>query len=418
MTHAEPVVLKKWYHAGKNFFVPRKQNINLVTLPEGFFGVAVIPTLNPTPAIYELITSLLANTIQMHVVVVDDGGSFSGQSGKILQHIKELGENCDRAHYIRLPQNRRKPGAINAGIDFIAQHYANRLPEIIITCDDDVRINEHTVELLVQGLFSSSTIGAASTTARVSNKNHNILTRLQALEYHGFSISKVADNGFYHGPLVMQGMFTAFRYHAIKEVKGFSEANLIEDYDITARMKKWGWNVLIVPHASAWTDVPTKLSQLWRQRVRWTYWGLHVVRSEGNYFAAVLQDIIGHVLFLSTIALIAASFVLDASGSASEISIRIIVLLALSQFVIGTLFHIFVLKRYADADLGDWILRLTLIPETVYSMILSIVMLGSYVFFLYTTVIPPVMTNVYKKGLKTFGLMGYTASWGTRTSNS
>lgn len=422
MPQENPVVLKSVLQSSKNFFVPRAQKRHTTADVEAFC-VAVIPTLNPSPAIYKLITSLLKDPLNIHVVVVDDGSDQEGESKLILAHLKELAQKSHRAHFLQPGKNLRKPSAINYGLAFVHRHYAQKRPDVILTCDDDVEINNDTVRLLLNGLYKSSTTAAASTTARVTNKNTNLLTRLQALEYHGFTISKVADNGFFHGPLVMQGMFTAFKYRALVEVRGFSRHNLIEDYDITARMKKWGWNVLIVPEASAWTEVPTKLSQIWRQRVRWTYWGLHVVKTQGDYFASVLQDIVGHVLFLATLSLIIASFIIAPTNTDSPV-VYTILLLALLQFIIGYSFQALTLKEYKDADKWDWIIRLSLLPETVYSVMLSCVMIGSYLFFVYTTAIDSLFArnkrflSVYHSGLKFFELFGYTATWGTRISNS
>jgi len=65
---------------------------------------------------------------------------------------------------------------------------------------------------------------------------------MQGLEYHSFNVSKIADNGFVSGPLVMQGMLTAFRMSLLEQTDGlifqsknyesvFFIHNLIHDFD-------------------------------------------------------------------------------------------------------------------------------------------------------------------------------------------
>jgi cellulose synthase/poly-beta-1,6-N-acetylglucosamine synthase-like glycosyltransferase len=184
-------------------------------------------------------------------------------------------------------------------------------------------------------LMSNKRIGAVCSLVRVINKNKNIITRLQALEYHAFNITKIADNTFLKGPLVMQGMLTGFKTKALLQVNGFSEGHLIEDYDITTRLKTNNWDVQICKNAQAWTYVPDNVSSLWKQRVRWTYGGVEVVTNSYKNILPIFQDFLGHILFLSLLILILLSIILRTESPIPQTQYTILLITALTLFVIS-----------------------------------------------------------------------------------
>jgi hypothetical protein len=67
------------------------------------------------------------------------------------------------------------------------------------------------------------------------------------------------------------GAIGAFRRAAIDQVGGVAHHTLAEDTDVTMAVIRAGWQVVYEPSAIAWTEVPTGLRQLWRQRYRWCY---------------------------------------------------------------------------------------------------------------------------------------------------
>ncbi|MEU0218702.1 glycosyltransferase [Streptomyces sp. NPDC006265] len=55
------------------------------------------------------------------------------------------------------------------------------------------------------------------------------------------------------------------------ESAGSVRTALAEDTDLTMALWRAGWRVVYEESAVAWTEVPTSLRQLWRQRYRWCY---------------------------------------------------------------------------------------------------------------------------------------------------
>ena len=341
---------------------------------------AILPTYRPSEITERLVRDLVRFNQHLLVYVVDDcTPSSCAESHAVLARIAECNE---RVRLLKTPENKLKAGALNYALSTMAGE--GEVPDVVLTLDDDVIIERETVRNLVTTLMSDERLGAACSQCRVLNKNTNILTRLQGLEYVGFNAIRLADHGFLRGPLVMHGMLTAFRGEALRAVGGFMEEHLIEDYEVTARLKSRGWNVVSALDARAWTVVPDRLSKLWRQRTRWSYGGLTVV-ARASRASSVFQDILGHSVFLSMIVmLVALSFFRDVGTIPLMIAYWVIAL-SLIQLIVWYVFQLWLMLGYREKDAYDWILRATLIPEFLYSYIMTTALLGSYVFFSFNT---------------------------------
>ena len=67
------------------------------------------------------------------------------------------------------------------------------------------------------------------------------------------------------------GAIGAFRCEALQQVGGVSTDTLAEDTDLTMAVVRGGWRVVYEQRARAWTEAPSTLSDLWKQRYRWAY---------------------------------------------------------------------------------------------------------------------------------------------------
>ncbi len=409
-------------HHTARFFVPKRKitkndaiNFSDKTI------VALIPTYKPTTSTYRLANNLFKWHSNIHVIVVDDSTPINYKNRKslgVLSRLKLLSRKEKRVKVLRTPQNRLKAGALNFGLMYIRTRKIK--PNVVITFDDDVIINRKTLPEMVRALYADSKIGCVCSLCRVKNKNKNVLTRLQALEYQGFNITKIADDGFLRGPLVMQGMLTAFRYKAMRQVKGFTPLHLIEDYDITARIKQAGWHAAIAARAEAWTYVPEHFADLWRQRVRWSFGGIGVVFSFWKSLYTVFQDLVGHLLYLSLLFLIIASFIVPNHMNVPPLLVQALIFVALVQFLLSFGFNIVMMKSYDERDRFDWLLKISILPEFIYSNMLSLVVLGSYLFFVFNLLTRRIKNTgslpgrLKDLGAKMFNKLGYSLAWGTR----
>jgi cellulose synthase/poly-beta-1,6-N-acetylglucosamine synthase-like glycosyltransferase len=400
----------------KNFFIP-KTFASATDVPEGVRVCAIVPTYKPSPVwTVKLVQDLLKYNSDITVFVVNDCTPQVYEDG---HHVfKTLRSLPGKVYVLSTPQNKLKAGAINYCLQNI---YAGLYEEydVVMTLDDDVVIEKNTVRELVKGLLADEKIGAVCSQARVLNKNTNLLTRLQGLEYLGFNAMRLGDEGFIHGPLVMHGMLTAFRFDIFNDGHFFAEGHLIEDYEITTRIKEKNLHVRLVPSAYAWTEVPETLLKLWDQRVRWVYGGLKLMFTTRP--KAIFQDVIGHSVFLSTLILVFLFFFIQTiSDPVSRTIVYLILGFSIAQMLVWYVFQLWFMRFYAEKDWKDWVIRASLIPEFLYANMLSAVLIGAYLFDFFTFFVErtfmrvPILRSV-ARGVKTlFGNLGYSKYWGTR----
>ena len=398
----------------KNFLIPTQPAATHKVVEPNVS--AVVPTYKPGATALRLVESLLAYNPKLTVVVVDDSTPQDyAPSIAVLERLRAMGP---RVTVLRTPQNRLKAGALNLGLAHLLAHKGPHTPAVVLTLDDDVVIAPETVQRMVEALLSNPQLGAVCSACLALNKNTNLLTRLQGLEYVGFNAIRLGDQGFLYGPLVMHGMLTAFRVRALRQAGPFAEGHLIEDYEMTTRLKSLGWHVRVALDAPAWTEVPEHLSGFWRQRTRWSLGGVQVVLAAGRPIA-VLQDILGHVMFVATLAMLAVLMLLD-GGGAPSLLLKVLIILSVGQFISWYALQLWLMRWYREKDAWDWALRISIVPELLFSSIMTVVLLGSYSYMGFAYVarglrkMGGVGARVAKLGITLFAKIGYSGGWGTR----
>jgi cellulose synthase/poly-beta-1,6-N-acetylglucosamine synthase-like glycosyltransferase/peptidoglycan/xylan/chitin deacetylase (PgdA/CDA1 family) len=221
----------------------------------------VVPAFNEAMVIESAVRSLAASDYpEVEVIVVDDGstdGTGAIVEGLGLQRVRLLPED-----------NRGKPAALNTGIS--AAHH-----ELIVTVDADTIFESGTLRRLVQP-FRDERVGAVSGNTKVGNRQ-GMLGRWQHIDYvMGFNLDRRLYDVLQCMPTV-PGAIGAFRRSALDEVGRFSGATLAEDTDITIALGRAGWRVVYAEDARAFTEAPSTLTALWRQRYRWSYGTMQAV---------------------------------------------------------------------------------------------------------------------------------------------
>lgn len=103
------------------------------------------------------------------------------------------------------------------------------------------------------------------------------LARIQIVEYlRSFLVGRTGWSRF-GGLLIVSGAFGLFRRDIVVELGGLDHSTLGEDADLVAsihrRMREAGedYRVVYVPEPVCWTEVPTSVAVLARQRRRWSH---------------------------------------------------------------------------------------------------------------------------------------------------
>ncbi|MFS8201188.1 bifunctional polysaccharide deacetylase/glycosyltransferase family 2 protein [Streptomyces sp. CWNU-52B] len=230
----------------------------------------LVPAYNEEAGIEATVRSLLASDYpRLQIVVIDDGST---------DRTAELAEGVDdtRVLVIRKP-NGGKAAALNTGLEY-ASH------DILVMVDADTVFEPDAIHHLVQPLAHPA-VGAVSGNTKVGNRR-GLLAKWQHLEYcFGFNLDRRMFEVL-ECMTTVPGAIGAFRRDALVGVGGVSDDTLAEDTDLTMALWRAGWRVLYEESAVAWTEVPTSLRQLWRQRYRWCF---GTIQSMWKHRGAVLE---------------------------------------------------------------------------------------------------------------------------------
>ncbi|WP_225320826.1 bifunctional polysaccharide deacetylase/glycosyltransferase family 2 protein [Streptomyces luteolifulvus] len=217
----------------------------------------IVPAYNEEAGIEATLRSLLASTHEyVQIIVVDDGSN-----DRTFEIAESVRAKDARVMVIRQP-NAGKAAALNTGLSWA--HF-----DIVVMIDGDTVFDRDAIRRLIQPL-ADPRVGAVSGNTKVGNRQ-GILGRWQHLEYViGFNLDRRMYDVLECMPTV-PGAIGAFRRQALADVGGVSEDTLAEDTDLTMALCRAGWRVVYEESAIAWTEAPSTVRQLWKQRYRWCY---------------------------------------------------------------------------------------------------------------------------------------------------
>ena len=139
--------------------------------------------------------------------------------------------------------------------------------DIIVNVDCDCTFDRQALRDIVAP-FGDPLVGAVAGNIVVRNATASLITACQAIEYMiSISQGKQAAN-MTDQMTCVSGAFGAFRREALERVGGLDSGGG-EDLDVTLKLRTAGWKTLFAPGAICYTDAPTTLEALTRQRFRW-----------------------------------------------------------------------------------------------------------------------------------------------------
>ncbi|MFB6295246.1 MAG: glycosyltransferase [Halobacteriales archaeon] len=265
-------------------------------------GIAiVVPAYNEAGVIVESVKSLLTvNYPDKEIVVVNDGSTDPTldrlRDAYDLRPIDaevpfELPSEPVRAVYRSAEHddllvidkaNGGKSDALNAGIWLTEQ-------ELFAAIDADSIVDrDGLLEIVRPFLEYPRTMVAVGGTIRVSNNcdiehgqivdvnlNRAPLVAMQAMEYLRAFYSGRLGLSRLKGLILISGAFGVFRTEAIREIGGYREDTITEDFDLLVRLHREfieqdrDYDIEFLPQPVIWTEVPDSLRVLSRQRRRW-----------------------------------------------------------------------------------------------------------------------------------------------------
>jgi cellulose synthase/poly-beta-1,6-N-acetylglucosamine synthase-like glycosyltransferase/peptidoglycan/xylan/chitin deacetylase (PgdA/CDA1 family) len=221
----------------------------------------VVPAYNEAVGIARAVSSLAASSYpDLEVVVVDDGSTDA--TADIVEALA-----LKRVRVIRRA-NGGKAAALTTGIDSTSA-------EIVVMVDGDTVFEPETITRLV-GPLADPAVAAVAGNTKVGNRS-GLLGRWQHIEYViGFNLDRRMYEVFQSTPTV-PGAIGAFRRDVLVVLGGVSGETLAEDTDLTLAIGRLGHRVVYSEEALAWTEAPSTLTGLWRQRYRWSFGTMQAV---------------------------------------------------------------------------------------------------------------------------------------------
>ena len=177
--------------------------------------------------------------------------------------------------------NGGKADALNCAIN------AARFP-YVIAVDADTLVEPDALQRLARPFLMGESVAAVGGTIRVVNActvsqgrvtdarvDTRFLPAVQVVEYlRAFLFGRLGWNRL-GGSLIISGAFGLFRRQYLLAIGGYQTGNVTEDMDLVVRLRrhlyeqKIAARVPFIPDPVAWTEVPTSLRVLSRQRERW-----------------------------------------------------------------------------------------------------------------------------------------------------
>ena len=283
----------------------RLSSLRLENLKNSPFTPAIsllVPAHNEEKTIVASVRSLLSlDYPSLEIIVVNDGSR-----DRTLDQLKQAYQ-LRRAHLLYIPEvptapvrglyrslseerllvidkaaGGSKADAINAALNAAGSPY-------VCVVDSDSILERESLLRMIAGVFADpEQVVALGGIVRISNGcmiENGELTQvglprrpievLQVIEYlRALLIGREAWAQFNALPII-SGAFGIFRKDILSRVRGFRTSSIGEDLDLVVRMHRYmretgkEYQIAFIPDPTCWTEVPSDLRSLARQRARW-----------------------------------------------------------------------------------------------------------------------------------------------------
>lgn len=269
----------------------------------------IVPAYNEGIVLDACVESILRSRYpRLEVIIVDDGST--DDTAAVMTDLAARHPSVRAIHQV----NAGKGAALNRGI-------AEARGEVLLFVDADGLFTARTIDWLLVGL-SAPGVGAVCGDDRPANPDRPLTQMLSVMSHVGTGLVRRALSLLHCLPIV-SGNIGAFRASLIREIGGFREDTIGEDFELTWRVYAAGYRVVFQPRAIVYAESPSTLRGLWRQRVRWARGLLQTTRIHRRLIGNPNHGVFGPFLALNTFAMVIAP------------PLQMLVLLALAVFFVG-----------------------------------------------------------------------------------
>jgi len=309
---------------------------------EDFFYFLIIPARNEEKVIIKTVENCLNMDYENYrVIVVDDNSSdltpvivnrIEKVNSKVIL-LNNLPENSHKGKgsvlnfafsQIKNSIERKFVAPFNLDDDFLDRFDKDHI--IIGVFDADARPSPNMLKE-ISIIFSNLDVDAVQTAVRISNRDNSMLSKMQDIEFLGFSrIIQKARSNFGSVGLGGNGQFTKFS--SLERLgKNPWGSTLTEDFELGLRLISKGMKLYFTDKAIVEQEGVISFYALFRQRTRW----LQGHFSNWKYIPSVIKsssplitkiDTLIYIVFVSVVFLVGLSLALTIASILKIISIK------------------------------------------------------------------------------------------------
>lgn len=219
----------------------------------------IVPAWNEQVGIIPTIDSILRSSYDNFELIIVNDGSTDNTDSVIRDYVNDYKGSVLIRYFQK--DNEGKSSALNLGVK-------EATGEIIMTTDADCVVDSNAINCLVKQ-FSQKDIMAVAGNTRVGN-SFKIISSIQKLEYaYGFYFKR-ADS-LLNSVYIVGGAAAAYRKEVFSKLGFFDTEIITEDIEYSTRILNAGYKIRYAADAIFYTEAPSDLTSLIKQRLRWKY---------------------------------------------------------------------------------------------------------------------------------------------------
>ncbi|MFC2120815.1 glycosyltransferase [Bacteroidota bacterium] len=361
-----------------SFHVKRNENFDFKSIL-GFKklpSISIIaPAYNEEKSIIENIRSLLSIYYPKVDVIIVNDGSTDNSLQSIIEHYQLVKVNMAVENKVKTAsirgiykslnssysnlivvdkENGGKADALNAGINVSRN-------DLFLAIDVDCIIEPSAILHMVKPFLEEKNgcqVIASGGVIRIANSceikdgiimkvNYpkNFWAKFQVLEYfRALTLGRMAWSKI-NGLLMISGAFGLFDRKTVVAVGGYDTSTVGEDLELVVRMRRYmhemginNYKVAFIPDPLCWTEVPSSLKVLSRQRNRWTRGAIYTLIKHRKMFFNSKYKRIGLFSFPYWVFFEWAAPIIEFIGIVYFLIILILGMVSLKTFLILSLF--------------------------------------------------------------------------------
>lgn len=283
------------------YFSSRRKKLKNTIERDYYIPISIlVPAHNEAVTILNSIDSLLNLDYRLYEIIIIDDGSTDETLDKLKKHydlvevnkviraklktknIKRYYESKKTNKILVIEkENGGKADSLNAGINAATNPY-------VVTIDADTILDKNSLTELAKLVMEDNEVIAAGGVIRLSNeleiKDGKIIRRrlpnnplevIQCLEYDRTFLAGRTVFDLYNGNLIISGAFGLFKKQLLLNINGYKTNTIGEDMELVLRLhdycrsNKINYKIKYANEATCYTQAPSNLKDLKKQRKRW-----------------------------------------------------------------------------------------------------------------------------------------------------